>query len=151
MKKTIVIILFCSLLIAINSGCGSKSEKKDTTETSSATEQGQTPAKEKFVKLAKDINKNMPMPVPGGIRMDKAEAVSDKDFKYYYTFTQAPSVSPEEFTRTTKLALILAFQSAKGDDLDMFRKDKMNLIYAYYTKDSELFAEIKLTPEDYSK
>lgn len=151
MKKIIVITMSLCLLMVINSGCGSKSKKENAAETTSVAEQQREPAKGKFVELAKGINKKMPMPMPGGIRMDKAEALSKKDFKYYYTFTQDPAISAEEFVRSTKLALTLGLQSTKGDDLDMFKKEKMNLIYAYYTMDGKLFAEIKLAPEDYLK
>ncbi|MBK5720708.1 hypothetical protein JGH11_07470 [Dysgonomonas sp. Marseille-P4677] len=151
MRKIIVVTIFCCLFLVLNSGCGSKSSKENNTETSSVSDQQKEPAKAKFIKLAKETNKKMPMPIPGGIRIDKVEAVSKTEFKYYYTFTQTPAVSAEEFIRNTKPALTLGLQTAKGEDLDMFRKEKMNLIYAYYTMDGNLFAEIQVTPADYIK
>lgn len=150
MKRIIFITIICSLTLILNVGCGSKSNKEHSTEATSISEQQREPAKSKFVKLAEKTNKNMPMPMPGGIRMDKAEALSKTEFKYYYTFTKAPIVSAEEFERSTKPALTLGMQNAKGEDLDMFKKEKMNLIYAYYTMDGKLFAEIRLAPEDYT-
>ncbi len=148
MKNILFIVLYFSLLTGALISCGSKSKNDNTTETT--TEQKREPAKDKFIKMAKEANAQMPMPMPGGIRMDKVEAVSKNEFKYYYTFTQTPSVTPEEFIRNTKVALTLALQQTKGDDLDMFRSEKMTLIYAYYTMKGELFAEIAVFPEEYS-
>jgi hypothetical protein len=37
----------------------------------------------------------MPMPLPGGIRMDKAEAVSKNEFKYHYTFPRLRLLRPK--------------------------------------------------------
>ena len=130
MKNILFIVLYFSLLTGALISCGSKSKNDN--------------------KTAKEANAQMPMPMPGGIRMDKVEAVSKNEFKYYYTFTQTPSVTPEEFIRNTKVALTLALQQTKGDDLDMFRSEKMTLIYAYYTMKGELFAEIAVLPEEYS-
>lgn len=137
MKKIVFIILCCSLIAGVYTGCGSKPKNENQTETPVKTNKADAP-KDKLVKLAEETNKKMPMPMPGGIRMDKAEAVSKTEFKYYYTFTQAPVVSAEEFTRNTRPALTLALQSAKGDDLDLFKKEKMTLVYAYYTLDGNL-------------
>lgn len=149
MKKIIVFVVLCSLIITANTSCNSKSKTDSNTETTAVDQSSKEPAQKKYIELAKETNKKMPMPIPGGIRMDKAEALSKTELKFYYTFTKAPAVSAEEFIRSTKPALTLGLQTVKGDDLDMFKKDKMNLIYAYYTMDGKLFAEIRLTPEDY--
>ncbi len=149
MKKIIVFVVLCGLIITANTSCNSKSKTDGNTETTAVDQTSKEPAQKKYIELAKETNKKMPMPIPGGIRMDKTEALSKTEFKFYYTFTKAPAVSAEEFIRSTKPALTLGLQTVKGDDLDMFKKDKMNLIYAYYTMDGKLFAEIRLTPEDY--
>lgn len=150
MKKIILFILCSTLITGVLTSCGPKTKTEAPSETAKTDNKAEAP-KSKFVKLAEETNKSMPMPLPGGIRMDKAEAVSKTQFKYYYTFTQTPAVTAEEFVRSTKPALTLALQSTKGKDLDMFKDDKMTLVYAYYTMDGKLFAEVKLMPEDYIK
>ncbi|WP_029903609.1 hypothetical protein [Prevotella sp. 10(H)] len=150
MKKTILFIL-CSILIAgISASCGSKTKTDEQAETTSTDTKTEAP-KEKFIKLAEETNKDLPKPMPGGIRLDKAVAVSKNEYKYCYTFTQVPTVSAEEFIRNVKPMLSLALQQMKGKDIDMFKSDKMTVIYAYYLMDGTLFAETALSPEDYKK
>lgn len=149
MKKLISVVFFCALIIGTLTSCGSKS-KTDAPGTETPAAKGEAPDK-KYVKLAEDANKGLPMIMPGGVRLDKVEAVSKKEFKYHYTFTQDPVVSAEEFKRNAKLPLSLAIQESNDDIFDKFRKDKMTLIYAYHKMDGSLFSEVRLEPEDYIK
>lgn len=149
MKKIIFVVLCFTFVAAVFTSCGSKS-KTDTSATEAPVVKGEAPDK-RYVKLAIEINKDMPKVYPGGVRLDKVEAVSKKEFKYHYTFTQDQVVSPEEFRRSAKLPLSLAIQESNEDIFNMFRKDKMTLIYAYYKMDGSLFAEVRLEPEDYIK
>ncbi|MBB4037113.1 hypothetical protein GGR21_003028 [Dysgonomonas hofstadii] len=150
MKKYIVFIFSCILIGGIITSCGSKPKTEENNQTGTTTTQVSTePAKDKYKKIAEKLNKEMPMVIPGGLRMDKAEAVSKREFRYKYTFTKEPAVSAEEFIRNTKPALTLGLQPMK--DMDDFRKDKIILIYSYHKMDGSLFAEIRLNPEEYTK
>lgn len=149
MKKIIFIVLCFTSIVTAFTNCGSKS-KTDSPATENSVTKGEAPDK-KYIKLAEETNKDMPKVYPGGVRLDKVEAVSKKEFKYHYTFTQDQVVSPEEFKRSAKLPLSLAIQESNEDIFNMFRKDKMTLIYAYHKMDGSLFAEIRLEPEDYIK
>lgn len=153
MKKYIVYVFFGLSLagFALSCGSGSKAEadennKKDKIETVKLK-----PATKKFKELAEKSNKSLPQPLPDGIRLDKVEAVSEKEYKYYLTFTKGPEVSADEFKRNAKVALSMGLQNNKGEDLDMFRSNKMTIIYAYYKMDRSLFAEIRIEPGDYIK
>lgn len=148
MKKILFTVFCCLMIIAAVTSCGSKSKTDDTKKTESAT--GNKPAKDKYLKLATKMNAGMPQVFPGGIRMDRVEAVSDKEFRYVFTFTTEPAVSAEEFVRSTKLPLSMGVRDGK-DELETLRKDKMIISYAYYKMDGSLFAEIKIAPEEYSK
>lgn len=150
MKKYITFIFSCLFIAGVMISCGSKQKNEPDNQSGTVTTQvSAEPAKDKYKKMAEEINKEMPMVIPGGIRMDKAEAVSKTEFGYKYTFTKDPVVSAEEFIRSTKPAITLGLQSTK--EMDGFRKDKMTLIYSYYKMDGSLFAEIILKPEEYTK
>jgi len=150
MKKIPTFTVAFLFIIMMATGCGSKQKQDAENQQGAATTQvSSEPAKDKYKKIAEELNKEMPMVIPGGLRMDKAEAVSKSEFRYKYTFTKDPAVSAEEFTRNSKPVLTMALQSAK--DMDDFRKDKMILIYSYHKMDGSLFAEIRLNPEEYTK
>lgn len=150
MKKIIFLILCSTLTIGALTSCGSKTKSEMSSETEKVINKADAPDA-KFVKLAEETNKTTPMPMPGGIRLDKAEAMSKKEYRYYYTFTQAPTVSAEEFARNARPMLTYALQNTSGKDIDLFKANKMIVYYAYYTMDGKPFAEIKLMPEDYIK
>jgi len=151
MKKYIVLILSCVITLGVVTSCGSKSKTDNAAdEETSKSEMKPEPPKKKYIQLAEKTNATMPMVVPGGLRMDRAEAVSADVYKYYYTFTQEPAISAEEFIRSSKPAITLGLREKKGEDLDMFRKDKMTLLFAYYKMDGTLFAEVKISPKDYA-
>lgn len=152
MKKYIVFILSCLILSGIAISCGSKSKTDNSTDDkTSKVDVKPEPPKKKYIQLAEKTNATMPMIVPGGLRMDRAEAVSADVYKYYYTFTQEPAVSAEEFVRSSKPAITLGLREKKGEDLDMFRKDKITLLFSYYKMDGTLFAEVKITPKEYAE
>lgn len=149
MKKILFTAFCCLMIIATGTSCGSKNKSSETgTQTTEKT--NAKPAKDKYVKLAAKMNAGMPQVFPGGIRMDRVEAVSDKEFRYIFTFTGEPAVSAEEFVRSTKLPLSMGIRDGK-EELETLRKDKMTISYAYYKMDGSLFAEIKITPTEYSK
>lgn len=149
MKKIIYMVLCCALVTTAFTNCGSKS-KPDTSTIETPVVKGAAPDK-KYVKIAEETNKDLPMVVPGGVRLDKVEAVSKKEFKYHYTLTQEKNISAEEFIRSAKLPLSMAIKESDEDIFNKFKKDKMTLIYAYHKMDGSLFAEIRLEPEDYIK
>ena len=151
MKKILFTAFCCLMIVAIGTSCGSKNKTDDgkNAENVESTTNSKPP-KKKYVKLATQMNASMPQVFPGGMRMDRVEAVSEKEFRYVFTFTQGPSVSAEEFERSARLPLVMAIREEKKE-IETLRKDKMIIIYSYYKMDGSLFAEIKITPEEYSK
>lgn len=152
MRKYIVFALTCLITFGGLTSCGSKSKTDNTTDEKIAkTEVKAEAPKKKYIKLAEKANASVPVVLPGDIRMDRAEAVSATEYKFYYTFTKGPVVSVEEFIRSAKPALTMGLRENKGEDLDMFRKDKMTVIFAYYKLDGTFFAEIKVSPNEYTE
>ncbi|WP_108823044.1 hypothetical protein [Dysgonomonas sp. Marseille-P4361] len=150
MKKILFYTLCSFLMLSLFTYCGQKADKKTgEIETQEQTQEQKEKATSYYLKLAEKENKNMPQVYNGGIRLDKLEAVSKNEFKYYYTMTNDPNVSQEEFVRSSKLPLSLGIRESKDKIFETFKKDKMTLIYAYYKMDGSLFAEVVLTPEDY--
>lgn len=152
MKKYKLYILMALAAIGLLSGCQSK-QKTDGESDNKEQKEGVNlkPATKKFIELAEKTNRSLPQPLPGGIRLDRVEAISEKEYKYYLTFTKEPEVSADEFQRGSKVAISMGLQNNKGDDLDMFRKEKMTVVYAYYKMDGSLFAEIRIEPAEYVK
>jgi len=150
MKKYMIFALCCVFTAGVLSGCGSKPKNDEKGDTTVSAAKSEAP-KEKFVKMAAEANKKMPLVVPGGLRQDKEEALSKTEYKYHYTFTKEPAVSAEEFVRSTKPMLSMGLKTVKDDNVDMLRKEKMTLIYAYHKMDGSLFAEVRILPEEYSK
>jgi hypothetical protein len=146
--KKILFTACCMLVIAFGTGCNPKTKTGETRKTTEKTDT--KPAKNKYVKLAANMNAGLPQVFPGGIRMDRVEAVSDKEFRYVFTFMQEPIIPADEFAASMKLPLSTGISDGK-QELETLRKDKMTVIYAYYKMDGSLFAEIKITPEEYSK
>lgn len=149
MKRILFTTFCCLMIIAAGTSCGSKNKGSEA--GSQTTEKTNVkPARDKYIKLAAKMNAGMPHVFPGGIRLDRVEAVSDKEFRYIFTFTTDPAVSAEEFVRSAKLPLAMGIRNEDGE-IEMLRKDKMTISYAYYKMDGSLFAEIKIAPEEYSK
>lgn len=149
MKKILFTTFCCLMIIVAGTSCGSKNKSGEAgTQTTEKT--NAKPAKDKYVKLAAKMNAGMPQVFPGGLRVDRVEAVSDKEFRYVLTWTKEPVVSAEEFVRSAKLPLAMGIRNEEGE-IETLRKDKMTISYAYYKMDGSLFAEIKIEPEEYSK
>ena len=152
MRKYIIFIFSCLLTIGIVTGCSSKSKSDNPTdEKMLRTEEKADPPKKKYVQLAEKMNASMPKVWPGGMRMDRAEAVSANEYKFYFTNTKEFAVSAEEFVRSSKPALAIGLKEKDEEDVKMFRKDKMTVIFAYYKMDGTLFAEVRISPNEYAE
>lgn len=152
MRKCIIFVFSCFITIGILTSCGSKSKNENTEiDKTSKTEQKKDLPSKKYVQLAETMNASMPKVWPGGVRMDKAEAVSAKEYKFYFTFTKDPAISTEEFIRSSKPALAIGLKESNEEDTKMFRKDKMTVIFSYYKMDGSLFAEVVISPHEYAE
>lgn len=152
MKKYIILAFSCLVTIGMITSCGSKSKNDNSAEENvSKVEIKPDPPKKKYVLLAEKMNASMPKVWPGGMRMDRAEAVSANEYKYYFTNTKEFAVSPEEFVRASKPAIAIGLREKDDEDVKMFRKDKMTVTFAYYKMDGTLFAEVKITPNEYAE
>lgn len=147
-KNILILGLSFVLFIGFSVSYNSK-EKREETEAMKST--SHKPADKKFVILAEQTNTQLPMVVGTGITLEKAEAVSDKEFKYYYKLDKKPNQSVDKFVENSKFLIIEALKKVRNaPDIKLFSEDKITLIYAYSTNEGA-FAEVRITPEEYTK
>jgi len=125
MKKIFAVVLCCTLAFGLYN-CGSGPSKK-------------------YIKVAEAMNESLPR-VMNNMQMERVEAASNNEFKYYYTLLSEPTVSSEEFSKNQKAIMKEAFAN---NSMDTYKKDKITLVYIYCKPDRSLFAEIKFTPNEY--
>ncbi|WP_108822665.1 hypothetical protein [Dysgonomonas sp. Marseille-P4361] len=100
----------------------------------------------KYQIVIDELNEQLPADYPGGVRIEKAELDGDV-FKYYYSLSSDMEVSSEEFVsnfRDNVVSMVV-----NQSDLRIFRDDGMTIAFVFQNKDGSVFAEIKVTPEDY--
>lgn len=100
----------------------------------------------KYQIVVDELNEQLPADYPGGVRIEKAELDGDM-FKYYYSLSSGLEVSAEEFVsnfRDNVVSMVV-----NQSDLKIFRDDGMTIAFVFQNKDGSVFAEIKVTPEDY--
>lgn len=100
----------------------------------------------KYQIVVDELNEQLPADYPGGVRIEKAELDGDV-FKYYYSLSSDMEVSSEEFVsnfRDNVVSMVV-----NQSDLRIFRDDGMTIAFVFQNKDGSVFAEIKVTPEDY--
>lgn len=147
MKTFLKLIIVSIILSSIISSCGNKrTQNKQETKTEEAKTQKQRIA-DKYIKMAEEINKQTPIEMMNNIQLDKAEALDDNIFKYYYTFNEEPKTTSDIFIKITKPTIVAMLQNAP--EMKEMKNDRITIIYIYYKKDKSLFAEIKVSPEEY--
>lgn len=147
-KNILILGLSFVLFTEFTVSCNSK-EKREETEAMKST--SHKPVDKKFVILAEQTNAQLPMVVGTGITLEKTEAVSDKEFKYYYKLDKKPHQSVDKFVENSKFLIIEALKKVRNaPDIKLFSEDKITLIYAYSTNEGT-FAEVRIAPEEYTK
>lgn len=127
MKKALFLILTIGFLF----GCETKNKIKNKI----------------YEEAVEQINAQLPMEVQEGISMDKIE-FADKEFKYFITFTtKQPTTPSDEFIKGSKPSL--ADFVKNQSELKLFRDDNVTFDFIYRTNDGNIYADIKITPEDY--
>lgn len=102
---------------------------------------------EKYLKIADGINANTPFEFNRGLRLDSAKAISQHEFKYYYTLLNNPNTSKGNFINSSKPQIV---NKLKGTASALeFKNDNMTIIYSYYKAEGSQFAEFEVRPEEY--
>lgn len=102
---------------------------------------------EKYVKMAETINSKTPFEFNRGMRLDSARAISQKEFKYYYTLLNNPNTSSGNFINSSKPQILNSLRGTSG--AHGFKEDNMTIIYSYSKADGSKFAEFEIQPSEY--
>lgn len=123
--KKLLLVLMCLMLISFLSNCSRSS---------------------KYQIVVEELNRQLPADYPGGVRIEKAELDGDV-FKYYYSLSSELDVPAEEFVsnfRDNVVSMVV-----NQSDLKIFRDDRITIAFVFQNKDGSVFAEIRVSPEDY--
>lgn len=102
---------------------------------------------EKYIKIAEAINSRTPYEYNRGLRLDSAKAISQKEFKYYYTLLNDPNTSKGNFIGSSKPQIITNLKGSASTE--EFKTDKMTIIYSYHKVDGSHFAEFEINADEY--
>lgn len=147
MKNYFILVAASFFLMTAAVSCNGKKSNSEDKNTTNVEQSGEAPASEKYLKMAEEVNKHTPVTIMDNIQLDKAEALKGNIFKYYYTFMEDPKPTSEQFITITKPMIIPMLKNS--EEMQEMKKDNITIVYAYHKKDKSLFAEIKITPDEY--
>jgi hypothetical protein len=103
-------------------------------------------------KFASEINKTMPIVVESGLRCENVNALLGRKFQYNFTLTnllkeEVDTSMIKNFIVKSKPILTNAIRT--DPTMELFRQQKVILIYTYRDKYSNYLYNISIKPEDY--
>ena len=106
---------------------------------------------EQLSKAASNLNKNLPMMVDSETRWDSTVALPDKTLKYFYTLVNY-SKDELDINKTGNTIRPLMLNNIRtSSDMELFRRNKVTMIYSYRDKDHNEVMELKFTHDDYKE
>lgn len=110
---------------------------------------GKRSFKEVLDKTAEELNKTCPLMADDDMRLDNAVSLPGNVFQYNYTFISmlADSVDAELLEFSIKPAMIN--NARKNPDLELFRTNKVSLVYNFKDRLGNFLMKIRVKPEDY--
>jgi hypothetical protein len=103
-------------------------------------------------KIAREINETMPIVIESGLRCENVNALPGRKFQYNFTLTsllkeEVDTTQIKNFIIKTKPVLTNAVRS--DPTMELFRQQKVVLIYTYRDKHANFLYNIIIKPEDY--
>jgi hypothetical protein len=103
-------------------------------------------------KFASEINKTMPIVVESGLRCENVNALLGRKFQYNFTLTnllkeEVDTSMIKNFIVKSKPILTNAIRT--DPTMELFRQQKVILIYTYRDKYANYLYNISIKPEDY--
>jgi len=105
----------------------------------------------KLLEASQEVNKNLPMMLSSGLRVDSTMALPDKTFQYVLTLI---NVSKDELNleELKKISYKEVLNNVKtSSDLKPFRDNKVTLIYLYKDKNNNEIFKLIFTYNDYKE
>ena len=103
-----------------------------------------TPSIEKqLVKFAKEMNKTLPNEIEPGVIADKIKVGPGKNVQFNFILKDVDlkDVDVKEYKKALREGLEKSMDT--DPNIKIFKKNKIDLKYCYYTTDKKLIAEIK--------
>lgn len=99
--------------------------------------------------MASEINKSCPLMVDAETRLDNSTALAENTFQYNYTLinVDVENVNPEEMKQTLEPYLIDHIKN--NQQMELFRKLKTTINYAYKDKAGKFLFMVSITPDKY--
>lgn len=105
-----------------------------------------------LVKIAREINKTLPIVVESGLRCENVNVLPGRKFQYNFTLTNllkedVDTSQIKNFIVKSKPILTNAIRT--DPTMELFRQQKVILIYTYRDKYANYLYNIIIKPEDY--
>jgi hypothetical protein len=101
---------------------------------------------QELMKVASELNANLPMQMDGGTRLDTTLAGPGKQFKYYFTLTNVSydRIDSLQFMEQTKTRLTNIFRASPS--MALFREKGVVVDYDYRDRNGFSIAQITIDP-----
>jgi len=102
-----------------------------------------------LIKVADELNRNLPIMVDRNTRLDSTMALPDGKFVYLYTIIglDETAINKETFADRMRPKLINNYRTEES--MKTFRENNMQLLYKYKTEKGESIADITISPRDF--
>ena len=103
---------------------------------------------EAIVKLASEMNKQLPMTIDRDTRLDNISPGVGRQFTYNYTFVNSRS---QDFDRSgwyKEASPVLRKRICTNADMDVFFKNGVSVSYSYQGKDGGHVGKVTISPND---
>ncbi|MBV5267837.1 MAG: hypothetical protein JZU67_04915 [Burkholderiaceae bacterium] len=101
-----------------------------------------------IVKMASEVNKQLPMTVDRDTRLDSVSPGVGRQFTYNYTFVNSRS---QEFDRAAwyrEASPLLRNRFCTNSDMEVFFKNGVSVSYSYQGKDGGHVGKVTISPSD---
>jgi flagellar basal body-associated protein FliL len=136
-KKSILIVLIISAVIAISVALTFYfSSEKDSENI-------------KIKELVEKYNKNCPLKIQEGIRLDSVTLPREKVVQYNLTLVNVETETAELELIEKEIGKSIANTIKANPGLEVFRENDYTLIYQYSDKNKKFMFDVKAQPEQY--
>jgi flagellar basal body-associated protein FliL len=136
-KKSILIVLIISAVIAISVALTFYFSSEKTSENTQITE------------LVDKYNKNCPLKIQEGIRLDSVTLPSEKVVQYNLTLVNVEKETAELELIGKEIGKSIITIAKANPGLEVFRENDYTLIYKYSDKNKKFMFDVKAEPDQY--
>jgi len=136
-KKSILIVLIISAVIAISVALTFYFSSEKTSENTQITE------------LVDKYNKNCPLKIQEVIRLDSVTLPSEKVIQYNLTLVNVEKETSELDLIGKEIGKSIITTAKANPGLEVFRENDYTLIYKYSDKNKKFMFDVKAEPDQY--